>query len=126
MGKAILVDSKGLTLYVWDNDKVKNRSSCDTTPACVKAWPPFYVSGTPTYGSGLKASMFSTFTAPGGKKQLAVNGKPLYHWVADTKAGDAKGQDVNGFHVVSASGAAISQWSRAEQRSTPYGSARET
>ena len=37
-----------------------------------------------------------------GKQQLAVNGKPLYHWVQDTKPGDAKGQDINGFYVVSA------------------------
>jgi predicted lipoprotein with Yx(FWY)xxD motif len=96
----VLVDDKGRTLYVADMDKTKDKSACDAIAACVAAWPPYYVTGTPTYGTGLDAANFSVFMAPNGKQQLAVNGKPLYHWVADTAAGDAKGQDVNGFYVV--------------------------
>ena len=98
----VLVDDKGLTLYVADMDKTKDTSACDAIPACLTAWPPLYVTGTPTYGAGLTAANFSVFMAPNGKQQLAVNGKPLYHWVQDTAPGDAKGQDVNGFYVVGA------------------------
>jgi predicted lipoprotein with Yx(FWY)xxD motif len=105
IGKSILVDSKGMTLYVWDNDTMPGKANC--TGACASAWPPLDVSGTPTYGAGLTASMFSTVTGPNGEKQLAVNGKPLYRWTNDTKPGDATGQGVNGFHVVASNGTKI-------------------
>ena len=29
----------------------------------------------------------------------AYDGKPLYHWMKDMKAGDATGDGVNGFHL---------------------------
>ena len=62
---------------------------------------------TPTYGAGLSAAMFSTITRSDGTKQLAVNGKPLYGWIADKQPGDTTGQGVNGFHVVSPAGTAM-------------------
>jgi predicted lipoprotein with Yx(FWY)xxD motif len=98
----ILVDSKGMTLYIWDNDTTAGKSNC--LGACADAWPPLMASGTPTYGTGLTASMFTTVTRDDGSMQLAVNGKPLYHWAADTKAGDTTGQGVNGFYVVGPNG----------------------
>jgi predicted lipoprotein with Yx(FWY)xxD motif len=109
IGEDILVDRRGLTLYVWDQDTTANESVCDTMTACVSAWPPAYVTGTPTYGDGLDASMFSTFKAPSGRTQLAVNGKPLYLWVNDKKPGDATGQGVNGFYVVGTDGNKIDE-----------------
>jgi predicted lipoprotein with Yx(FWY)xxD motif len=105
IGKKVLVDSDGMTLYIWENDKTPGKSSC--TGACAQAWPPVVVTGTPTYGAGLTASNFSTVTGPNGEKQLAIDGHPLYHWVNDKKAGDATGQDVNGFYVVGADGKKI-------------------
>jgi predicted lipoprotein with Yx(FWY)xxD motif len=101
----VLVDSKGMTLYVWDNDTTAGKATC--TGACAQAWPPLYVTGTPTYGAGLSAMMFSTVTGPDGSKQLAVNGKPLYLWKADLKAGDATGDGVNNFYVVGTDGKKI-------------------
>jgi predicted lipoprotein with Yx(FWY)xxD motif len=102
IGKTILIDSSGMTLYVWDNDKTAGKASC--TGQCAAAWPPLEASGTPTYGDGLTAAMFTTVTGANGTKQLAVNGKPLYLWVNDKKAGDATGQGVNGFYVVGVDG----------------------
>ncbi len=102
IGKPILVDATGMTLYVWDNDTTPGKASC--TGACATNWPPLDVTGTATYGAGLTAGMFSTVTGPNGEKQLAVNGKPLYLWAQDKAAGDATGQNVNGFHVVGADG----------------------
>ena len=107
IGKPILVNDKGMTLYVWDNDKTPGKASC--TGGCATAWPPLYVTSTPTYGTGLNAAMFSTVTGPNGQKQLAVNGKPLYRWSADATAGDATGQNVNGFYVVAANGQKIDE-----------------
>lgn len=101
----ILVDSNGMTLYLWEKDTTADKSSC--TGACATAWPPEVVTGTPTYGTGLTASMFSTITRDDGSKQLAVNGHPLYRWMGDKAPGDTNGQDVNDFYVVSSSGEKI-------------------
>jgi predicted lipoprotein with Yx(FWY)xxD motif len=101
----VLVDADGKALYVWDNDKTPGKSSC--TGACEQAWPPYYVTGTPTYGAGVDASLFSTIKSEDGDTQLAVNGKPLYLWASDKKAGDATGQGIGGFYVVAADGKKI-------------------
>lgn len=98
----VLVDDKGMTLYVWDQDTKPGVASC--VGACAKAWPPLVVTGTPTYGTGVDTALFSTVKGPNGEKQLAVNGKPLYLWAADKKAGEATGDGVNGFYVVAANG----------------------
>lgn len=95
----ILVDSKGMTLYVDENDK-PGAPACTTD--CLAAWPPLTAPAAPTFGTGLDASKFTTVTAADGTKQLAVDGFPLYLWVNDHKAGDTTGQDVNGFYAVGA------------------------
>ncbi len=97
----VLVDSQGMTLYVYDKD-ANGKSSCNGQ--CATAWPPLMATGSETFGSGLSASMFSTITRDDGTKQLAVNGKPLYRWQGDTKPGDATGQGVSSFYVVGANG----------------------
>jgi predicted lipoprotein with Yx(FWY)xxD motif len=92
----VLVDSKGMTLYVDEKDK-PGKPAC--TGSCLSAWPPLAAAGA-TYGTGLDSSKFTTVTASDGTKQLAVNGFPLYLWTNDKKPGDTTGQDVNGFYVV--------------------------
>jgi predicted lipoprotein with Yx(FWY)xxD motif len=93
----ILVDSKGMTLYVDEKDK-PGAPNC--TGACLTVWPPLAAPATPTFGAGLDATKFTTVTASDGTKQLAVDGFPLYTWTNDKKPGDTTGQDVNGFYVV--------------------------
>jgi predicted lipoprotein with Yx(FWY)xxD motif len=97
----IMVDSKGMTLYVLERD-TPGKSTC--TGSCLTIWPAVAAPASPTFGAGLTASMFSTITRDDGTKQLAVNGSPLYTFGQDTAAGDAKGQDVAGFYVVKANG----------------------
>jgi predicted lipoprotein with Yx(FWY)xxD motif len=104
IGKKVLVNSDGMTLYMSEKDTA-GKSNC--TGACAQAWPAATVTGTPTYGAGLSAGEFSTITGANGEKQLAVNGQPLYTWVNDKQAGDATGQDVNGIYVVGANGKKI-------------------
>jgi len=93
----ILVDSKGMTLYLDEKDKPGN-PNC--TASCLGVWPPLAAPAAPTFGPGLDASKFTTVTASDGTKQLAVDGFPLYTWMNDKKPGDTTGQDVNGFYVV--------------------------
>lgn len=100
LGK-ILVDSKGMTLYISAGDTTPGTSSC--VGACATIWPPLAVTGTPTYAAGLTASKFTTITRTDGKKQLAYNGKPLYTFASDTAPGATTGQGVGGFTVATVS-----------------------
>ena len=52
LGK-ILVDDKGMTLYVFTKDE-PDKSNCDA--ACMAKWPPLMTSGTPKVGPGVDAS----------------------------------------------------------------------
>jgi predicted lipoprotein with Yx(FWY)xxD motif len=106
IGKNILVDDQGMTLYTFDADKTANKSVCNA--GCDTTWPALKVTGTPTYAATLVASMFSTFTRDDGSMQLAVNGHPLYHYAHDAKSGDANGEGVGGvWYVVGTDGKKI-------------------
>lgn len=90
----ILVDSKNyMTLYTFDKDAM-NKSECGA--ACLVAWPAFKAP------SNAKASgQFAAFQRDDGTYQWAVNGKPLYFYANDTKAGDVDGDNKLGvWHVV--------------------------
>lgn len=101
LGK-ILVDSKGLPLYTFGMDTA-GTSNC--TGSCASIWPPVAVTGAPTYATGLTASKFSTITRTDGKKQLALNGMPLYTFASDSAGAAPTGNNVNSFKVVLASAA---------------------
>lgn len=61
------------------------------------AWPPLLVTGKPTVGSGVDASLVGTSTRPEGKTQVTYNGHPLYLFAQDHKAGETNGQGVSAF-----------------------------
>jgi predicted lipoprotein with Yx(FWY)xxD motif len=93
----ILVDGKGLTLYMFTKDtKGSNASAC--TGQCLVAWPPLY--GKPTAGTGADDSKLGSFALPDGSIQATYNGWPLYYWKDDAKAGDVLGQKVGGVWFV--------------------------
>ncbi len=98
----VLVNSQGLTLYLYNKDIKPGVSSC--TDICAQVWPPLIVTGTPTYGTGLTSSMFSTITRTDGSHQLAVNGKPLYRFSSDTVPGATQGQGQGDFFAAGANG----------------------
>jgi len=87
----VLVDSKGDTLYLWAKDK-KDKTVC--SDACESVWPLVLVTGKPTAGPGVSASMLGTIAVTDSSKQreLTYNGHPLYRYVSDVKPGDIKGQ----------------------------------
>ncbi|MFZ0529965.1 MAG: hypothetical protein WAL91_05455 [Propionicimonas sp.] len=91
----ILVDGKGMTLYLFTKDSA-NTSAC--TGPCLVAWPPLI--GKPTMGTGVDDSKLGSFTRADGSTQATYNSWPLYYWKGDTKAGDVSGQNVNGVWFV--------------------------
>lgn len=91
----ILVAANGMTLYTFDKDGA-NKSNCND--GCLKAWPAL-MAGADTKVSG----EFSIIHRDDGGKQIAMNGKPLYFYVADQKAGDITGDGSGGvWHAIRA------------------------
>ena len=87
----VYVDSRGMTLYTYDNDSTGN-SNCML--GCAIAWPPFYAASNAT------ASGSWSLVAHGGKKMWALRGHPLYFYVKDKKPGDKTGDGAGGvWHV---------------------------
>jgi predicted lipoprotein with Yx(FWY)xxD motif len=108
LGQQILVDAKGITLYLFVAD-TGTTSTC--YQACAQLWPPVLTSGAPVAGSGAQSSLLGTTTRTDGKVEVTYAGHPLYYYLVDKQAGDTTGQAVNSFGalwwVVSPSGAAI-------------------
>jgi predicted lipoprotein with Yx(FWY)xxD motif len=90
----MLVDAKGMTVYIYDNDSANSgKSAC--TGACAQNWL-----AVPA-GDATLAPPYSAITRDDGSKQLAYKGKPLYTFVKDKKAGDKAGDKMrNVWHVV--------------------------
>ena len=90
----ILVDGKGMTVYLWVADTATT-STCYTT--CATFWPPVLTTGAPKAGAGAQASLLGTTTRTDGMVQVTYAGHPLYYFQKDKQAGDATGQGSNGF-----------------------------
>jgi predicted lipoprotein with Yx(FWY)xxD motif len=90
----IIVDSKGFTLYDFHKDK-GTTSSC--YGGCAQVWPPLTTEGEPQAGEGASASKLGTTKRTDGTLQVTYAGHPLYTYTADTKPGDAKGNDFSSF-----------------------------
>ena len=104
----ILVDDKGLTLYLFVAD-TGTASTCYSS--CATIWPPVLTTGAPQAGTGVNASLLGTTTRTDGKVEVTYAGHPLYYFLQDKAPGDTKGQGINGFGglwwVLGPSGAAI-------------------
>jgi predicted lipoprotein with Yx(FWY)xxD motif len=89
----VLTTSSGRTLYRFTSDP-KGMSTC--TGECAKVWPPLLLpKGDHLKGPhGLKG--LSTIHVAHGRQQVAFDGVALYRFTGDTKAGQAKGQGVEG------------------------------
>lgn len=93
LAAGMLTGDKGMTLYVFDKD-TKDTSNC--YDACAKLWPPYLVEGEKAKGEG-----WTEIKRKDGAKQWAYDGKPLYYYAADKKAGDAMGDGFKGvWHIV--------------------------
>jgi predicted lipoprotein with Yx(FWY)xxD motif len=106
----IIVNSKGRTLYMFVPDRRK-RVTCKGT--CARVWPPVKLPSGAKFvaGGAAKKSLLSSDPNPAGGRVVTYHGWPLYTYVADQKAGQAKGQalNLNGglWYVLAPSGALI-------------------
>ena len=86
----VLVDSEGMTLYLFTPD-AQGESTC--FDECAANWPPLteFVSA----GEGVDAALLGTVERTDGTMQITYNGWPLYYFVNDAAAGDVNGQGLN-------------------------------
>ena len=102
---SFLVDSKGMTLYIFTKDTA-NTSNCSGT--CANNWPPLLSNGTPVAGTGVSASLLGAIKRADGSMQVTYNSLPLYYFAGDKAAGDTKGQGVKSvWYVIDAAGKPI-------------------
>ena len=97
LGKTVLVNRRGLTLYSLSAER-RGRFIC-TDSTCLSFWTPLVVKlGTkPTGVAGL-----GTVKRPDGRTQVTFLGRPLYTFYLDSARGDAGGEgfrDVGVWHA---------------------------
>ena len=101
-GTTVLTNAKGHTLY-WFAPDTPTTSNC--YGSCAAYWPP--VIGTAAAGAGLPGRV-GTIRRSDGSLQLTYNGHPLYTYIGDSAAGQARGNnlDLNGglWHEVTTTG----------------------
>jgi predicted lipoprotein with Yx(FWY)xxD motif len=86
----ILVETHGMTLYTFKNDKPGESNCAD---ACAALWPPLTVpQGTVPTASKDANGMLGVLERADGTYQVTYNDMPLYLFAQDTKAGDTNGQ----------------------------------
>lgn len=103
----IVAGPDGRTVYQYDKDiKGAGKSSC--AGPCLAAWPPVTTTGTPKT-PGITGTV-GTITTADGKKQVTLDGWPLYYYTGDGGAGDVNGQGIQGiWWALTAKGAKVTQ-----------------
>jgi predicted lipoprotein with Yx(FWY)xxD motif len=103
----ILVDGKGMTLYIFTKDS-PDQSNC--TGTCLTNWPPLLTQGAPKLGTGVDDSKIGSALLADGTKIVTYNHMPLYYYIKDTKPGDTTGQGVGSvWYVISPDGEIINK-----------------
>ena len=102
----IVVDGKGMSVYYFTKD-VKDSGKSNCLGDCLVKWPPVIAAtGTPKV-EGVTGTV-GTIDTPDGKKQVTVNGMPVYLWQKDKAPGDITGQGVgNVWYLVGPDGTMI-------------------
>lgn len=93
MKNGVMVDHAGMTLYTFDKDS-GGKSMCNDE--CAKNWPPLKAK------AGEKAAEgWTQIKRDDGSMQWAYDGKPVYTFVKDKKAGDMMGDGMKDvWHVI--------------------------
>jgi predicted lipoprotein with Yx(FWY)xxD motif len=113
----ILVDSNGMTLYMFLKD---NGTTSACTGTCAGNWPAL-TNASPSAGSGADASLLGT--AP-STNQVTYNGHLLYTFVKDKNPGDVNGEGLlSAWYVVSPSGEPVKPTSNTSAAATPTAAA---
>jgi predicted lipoprotein with Yx(FWY)xxD motif len=89
----VIVDGRGLTLYMYETDVRGRPSRC--YDLCAVQWPPVVLPpgvSAPVAGPGAVPSLLGTAPRADGSRQVTYNGWPLYLWPPDRAPGKATGQ----------------------------------
>jgi len=93
ISNGVMASKDGKTLYTFDKDAA-GKSNCNG--GCAAAWPPFVVAD-----ASLATGGFTVVKRDDGSSQWAFQGKPLYFYAGDPKAGDVNGDKQGGvWHVI--------------------------
>jgi predicted lipoprotein with Yx(FWY)xxD motif len=108
LGKKIIVDANGMTLYMFEPDDGQAAPTCAT--GCIDKWPAL-IADSPTAGTGLDASKLSTVARADGKgNQVKYGDYFLYTFANDKAPGDINGQGIGTkWYVVGPDGEPIKQ-----------------
>ncbi|MFF1634291.1 hypothetical protein [Leifsonia sp. NPDC058248] len=90
----VLVDGRGLTVYVFDHD-TRGATSSACSGACSTQWPAVETTSAAPKVDGVTGTV-GTIAAVDGRMQVTVNGWPLYTYTGDSSVGDVTGQGVGG------------------------------
>ena len=90
----VLVDNKGLTVYMFVPDK---RAKVTCKGVCAAVWPPLMLpKGARARAAGkAKARLLRSDPDPVGGRVVTYDGWPLYTYVGDRAPGQATGQALN-------------------------------
>jgi predicted lipoprotein with Yx(FWY)xxD motif len=105
-GRSLLVAaSNGRTLYQFSQDQAGSGTSA-CMGGCSSTWPPFTVpAGTTPAAPGIAGQWGTITRTDGSGTQVTYNGRPLYFFSGDSKAGDTNG-NYPGWSSVTVSGSA--------------------
>lgn len=115
----VVVDGKGLTAYVFDKDTAGSGMSV-CSGQCATQWPAIEArSDHPTVQD--VTGTVGTITGVDGKKQVTLDGHPLYTYAGDSSAGDVTGQGFGGiWWVVAPDGTKITSSSSTPTSGSGY------
>ena len=91
---AAIVDQNGMTVYLFQKDTKKAKTSA-CNDDCEKTWPPVLTKGKVEL-QGIDSKLLGSIKRKDGSEQVTIGGWPIYNFSKDLKAGDANGQGVNG------------------------------
>ncbi|MFD4675589.1 hypothetical protein ACFWNN_38085 [Lentzea sp. NPDC058450] len=91
----VLADHQQLTLYRYEKDETDPPRTHCVAPDCTLRWVPLTAAEVQRT-TGIDAGLLGIVERPEGPRQVTLNGHPLYRYVDDEKAGDAKGDGLDG------------------------------
>ena len=97
LGKILVDNATGKTLYTWAKDTDENSQCYDQ---CATFWPPLVTTAKALAAEGVTNGKFGTSTRKDGALQVTFNGHPLYFFARDAAPGDTNGQGSTGFGAV--------------------------
>jgi predicted lipoprotein with Yx(FWY)xxD motif len=104
IGQPIIVNSYGLTVYMYDPDADATPTISNVNGNLRVAWPYVTWAGAITVGSPLVVGSAAGNTQPDNTRLVSYNGHLLYTFFNDHAPGDVTGQAVNQFFVLDANG----------------------